>query len=160
MAGPTPHTKRVTVPGSLALACDQFNAGQFFECHETIEEVWLEEQGAVRDCYKGLIQLAAAFVHVTRGNERGALRLLATALGYLDRYRRDGALGFDVEALARAAAAARAEIVARGVDAVRAPVPLRFAFDPVLLRAHASRDAAWGFAPGGTPLEMAIEVTE
>ena len=93
-------TKYITVPGNFQRTCDDFNAGKFFESHEHLEEVWQYETGEVRDAYKGLIQIAAAFVHLTRGNHFGTERLLRTALGYLARYRPDGAMGFDIEAIA------------------------------------------------------------
>ncbi|MGH2632791.1 MAG: DUF309 domain-containing protein, partial [Tepidiformaceae bacterium] len=48
--------KYITVPGNLAQACNEFNTGHFFECHESIEEIWQQEAGDVRDLYKGLIQ--------------------------------------------------------------------------------------------------------
>lgn len=38
-----PVTKRITVPGNLRQACDEFNSGLFFECHEFLEEIWQEE---------------------------------------------------------------------------------------------------------------------
>ena len=85
--------KTVTVPGNLEQACREFNSRLYFECHETLEEIWQEEQGEVRDLYKGLIQVAAGFVHITRNNHFGAKRLLTTALGYLEPYRAEGAMG-------------------------------------------------------------------
>jgi len=53
--------KFITVPGNMEQACAEFNAERFFECHESIEEIWQQETGEVRDLYKGLIQIAAAF---------------------------------------------------------------------------------------------------
>ena len=55
-------TKTITVPENLQRACEDFNAGRFYESHEHLEEIWQYERGRVRDAYKGLIQIAAAFV--------------------------------------------------------------------------------------------------
>lgn len=60
----------------LALVRRQFNAGEYFACHETLERLWIEERTAVRDLYKGILQIAVALHHESRGNRRGALRLL------------------------------------------------------------------------------------
>ena len=73
----------------------QFNAGRFFECHDTLEEVWSGVRGSSRDFFQGLIQVSVAFYHLTRGNLAGAESLLERALGrfrkYPDRY-----VGFDL----------------------------------------------------------------
>lgn len=158
-AVPPVPVKRITVPANLREACRQFNRGQFFECHETLEEVWQEEQGEVRDLYKGLIQLAAAFVHVTRGNPVGARRLLTTSLGYLTPYRPDGAMGFDADHICRETECALAALE-RGGDAaldtiVTSLVP-RLAIDDAALPGEAIRWRAWGFSAAGEPLEMEV----
>ncbi|HZR17121.1 MAG TPA: DUF309 domain-containing protein [Verrucomicrobiae bacterium] len=56
---------------------DCFNRQLFFEAHEVLEELWLGERGQPRDLfYKGLIQLAGAFVHVQKDRRQPALALL------------------------------------------------------------------------------------
>ena len=75
-----------------------FNHGEYFECHEVIEDLWLETapNDIYRDLYKGVIQAAAAIYQWDRGILTGAHGLYATAMGYLDRYR-PVSLGLDVE---------------------------------------------------------------
>jgi hypothetical protein len=63
-----------------------FNEKEFFEAHETLEGLWLETEGEDKDFYKGLIQCAVAFVHLERGNFRGARKLYRTASEYLHAY--------------------------------------------------------------------------
>jgi predicted metal-dependent hydrolase len=75
---------------------DQFNRCEFFQCHETWEELWLEERGASRLFYKGLIQAAVALFHLGNGNCHGAEKLLLGAQGYLSPYR-PKYLGLDVD---------------------------------------------------------------
>ena len=53
-----------------------FNRGQYFEAHEVLEAVWLKETGASRNFYQGLIQLAAMFVHLQKGNPTGGAEAL------------------------------------------------------------------------------------
>ena len=58
----------------------QFNGGDWFEAHETWEDLWLDlPRGPRRDFIQGLIQLAVALEHVRRRNPRGALMLVARA---------------------------------------------------------------------------------
>jgi len=52
-----------------------FNAGEYFEAHEALEAAWLEEQGKVRELYRGILQIAVVYLHVTRGNYNGAVKV-------------------------------------------------------------------------------------
>jgi predicted metal-dependent hydrolase len=64
-----------------------FNQRLYFEAHEVLEALWLGERGGPRDLfYKGLIQLAGAFVHVQKNRRGPALALLAMARSNLLRY--------------------------------------------------------------------------
>jgi predicted metal-dependent hydrolase len=64
-----------------------FNSGRFYEAHDVLEAVWLplrlEEDG---DFFKGLIQLAGAFVHVQKGRFAPATSLLRRARFHLEPY--------------------------------------------------------------------------
>lgn len=53
-----------------------FDGGRYFEAHEVWEALWKREEGDRRLLLHGLIQVAAAFVKWTRGEPRGAARLL------------------------------------------------------------------------------------
>ena len=44
-----------------------FNQEQFYECHDTLEEIWLEETGEERGFLQGMIQVAVAFHHYQNG---------------------------------------------------------------------------------------------
>lgn len=63
-------------PGLLLLAIRQFNVGQWYECHETLEELWIGEMGEVRDFFQGVLQIAVALHHWRNGNYGGAFSLL------------------------------------------------------------------------------------
>jgi len=63
-------------PPELQKAIDEFNSGEWFECHETLEELWVGEQGELRDFYQGLLQIAVALYHWRNGNFKGAVGLL------------------------------------------------------------------------------------
>lgn len=76
---------------------EEFNAGCFFECHDTLEELWSGIRGPSRSFFQGLIQVSVAFYHLGNGNLGGAASMLRRALvrfeGYPGRY-----FGFDLEA--------------------------------------------------------------
>ena len=57
-----------------------FNAGRFFECHEVLERLWIEDRSEFRQLYQGLIKSAVGLHHAERGNLRGARKVLAGAL--------------------------------------------------------------------------------
>ena len=83
---------------ALAKGVREFNAWRFYDCHETLEDVWRAEDGRLADFFQGIIKAAAAFHHLLRGNHRGAVNLLGHALTLLAPYR-PACLGVDVQRL-------------------------------------------------------------
>lgn len=77
----------------LADAARQFNAHQFWECHETLEPVWLKAEEPAKTFIQGIIQVAAGFHHVQNGNLKGARNLLTYALEKLERTYQNESLG-------------------------------------------------------------------
>jgi len=64
-----------------------FNKQLFYEAHEVLEALWLpQRRGPDGAFYKGLIQLAGAFVHVQKGRANPALALLKLAKANLQSY--------------------------------------------------------------------------
>ena len=64
---------------AITTAIGQFNRGLYFECHETLEEIWLDETGEDAYFLQGLIQAAAALHNLHRGRSGGPARLFASA---------------------------------------------------------------------------------
>jgi len=66
---------------------DCFNNGLYYEAHDVLEKLWLpirrEERGAF---YKGLIQLAGAFVHLQKNRLRPAAALFKLAQANLKNF--------------------------------------------------------------------------
>ena len=88
-----------------------FNRGQFFHCHEVLEEVWLEFSGERKKFLQGLIQVAVALHHLRNGNRVGAERLLDAAVAKLAGDSPEREL-IDVDALLAALAPLRKQISA------------------------------------------------
>ena len=66
-----------------------FNAQQYFEAHEVWEELWLAAPEPQKTFLQGLIQVAAAFHHRSRGNARGLASLLAAGMAKLKGFSED-----------------------------------------------------------------------
>jgi hypothetical protein len=43
-----------------------FNEQQYYEAHDVLEHIWLQSEGEEQRYFKGLIQLAGAFVHLKK----------------------------------------------------------------------------------------------
>jgi predicted metal-dependent hydrolase len=70
-------------PPLLVQGVDEFNRGEYFACHETLETLWKQERAPVRELYQGIIQVAVGCYHLQRGNYRGAVKLLERGLAHL-----------------------------------------------------------------------------
>jgi uncharacterized protein len=68
---------------------DCFNRQLFYEAHDVLEDLWLPDRhGANGNFYKGLIQLAGAFVHLQKNRLRPAAALFKLAQANLEKYPR------------------------------------------------------------------------
>ncbi len=61
-----------------------FNQKQFFEAHEELEEAWRDETGTIRELYRGMLQAAVVYLHITRGNYDGAVKVYGRCLKWLN----------------------------------------------------------------------------
>jgi uncharacterized protein len=100
---------------------DEFNRGFYFECHDTIEDLWSGLRGPSRDFFQGLIQVSVAFYHLGNGNLAGAESMTHRALKRFERYP-DRYFGFDL-AGQREALRVLLEKIARGDAGFAAGAP-------------------------------------
>jgi len=54
---------------------EAFNAGKYWLAHENLEEAWMEETGTVRELYRAILQTAVIYLHITRANYNGAIKV-------------------------------------------------------------------------------------
>ena len=74
---PLPEADRAA---ALAAGLAAYERGDFFAAHEHLEPAWMGTDDLVdRALLQGLIKLAAAYVHASRGNPAGIVRNLAGA---------------------------------------------------------------------------------
>jgi predicted metal-dependent hydrolase len=71
-------------------------ARDYFECHEVMEELWMEE--GRNHLYQGLLQIAVGLYHHFNGNVSGSIKLFTAALDKLSHYPPE-ALGIDLAKL-------------------------------------------------------------
>ena len=104
----------------------EFNSWRFYDCHETLEDVWLECGGKgiggdaradLADCYQGVSKAAAGMHHVLRGNHGGAVKVLGDVPRLLEAYR-PRTLGLDVDRLLADVERVVAEVRALGPERI------------------------------------------
>ena len=61
-----------------------FNAGEYFEAHEALEDAWNAEEGDAKNLYRGILQTAVVYLHITRGNYNGAIKVHDRSRKWLD----------------------------------------------------------------------------
>jgi uncharacterized protein len=85
-----------TPPPALLRGIEQFNRREYFECHETLEELWKEERAWLRNqdgrstvgpgcdtLYKGILQIGVGCYHLLRHNYHGSTVKLQSGADYL-----------------------------------------------------------------------------
>lgn len=55
----------------------------YFECHEVMEELWLEE--GRNPVFQGLLQIAVGLYHYRNGNVSGSIKLFSQGIAKLER---------------------------------------------------------------------------
>jgi len=88
-----------------------FNDGEFFRCHEVLEEAWRLERRPRRLFLQALIHLAVGFYHAKHGNTVGAVRQLRKGIEKLAAYT-PSCEGMDTARLYREALAATQSVEA------------------------------------------------
>jgi len=76
------------------------NRGEYWHAHEALEAAWKVETGPLRDLYKGILQAAVVYLHITRANYPGAVKVYGRSQKWLTQW--NGiVLGIDVGTLRR-----------------------------------------------------------
>ena len=88
------------LPDLAIKGIEEFNRGEFYECHEYLEEAWMQETRRVRFLYQGILQVGVGFYHLRNGNWRGATGLLRNGAVRLKEFE-PVTLGLDVAKLVR-----------------------------------------------------------
>lgn len=71
-------------PADLLKGIHEFNEGEFFEQHETLETLWRATETDIRYLYQGILLVGVGFYHLGRGNWHGAQAKLAAGIEMLE----------------------------------------------------------------------------
>ncbi|MEH2109451.1 DUF309 domain-containing protein [Nostoc sp.] len=75
-----------SIPQEFWQGVEQFNSGQFYACHDTLEALWIEAGEPEKTFYQGILQISVALYHLENRNWRGAVILLGEGSNRLRRY--------------------------------------------------------------------------
>ncbi len=116
-----PESARAAAEGELSekakRGIELFNRGEYFESHEELEHAWNEEQGAGKELYRAILQIAVAYLQIQRRNYNGAIKMFLRARQWIDPLP-DVCRGVEIAQLRSDAAIARATLEALGAERI------------------------------------------
>lgn len=74
------------LPAAWLQGIDQFNHREYYACHDTLEDLWMEASQPDKKFYQGVLQIAVGCYHLHNHNLRGAIILLGEGVGRLPYY--------------------------------------------------------------------------
>ncbi len=54
---------------------ERFNRRQFWLAHEAFEDAWNAESAPIKELYRGILQAAVVYHHISKQNDRGAIKV-------------------------------------------------------------------------------------
>jgi uncharacterized protein len=109
---------RESLPALAVRGLELFNQGAYFEAHEELELAWREEHAPVRELYRGILQVAVAYLHILRGNYRGAAKMFLRSRIWLGPFP-DRCCGVDLAGLRRDYYRVEEELLRLGPDQIQ-----------------------------------------
>ncbi|GLU47225.1 DUF309 domain-containing protein [Nocardiopsis ansamitocini] len=95
--------------------------GYAFHAHEVLEAVWKAADGAERELWRGLAQVAVGLTHAQRGNTTGAVRLLRRGAERVAEYGPGAPHGVDAMGVAEYGRAVARRIEAGDTEGIDPP---------------------------------------
>ena len=84
------------LPPAFWQGVTEFNQGQYYACHDTLEALWMEATDPFKSLYQGFLQISVACYHLGNKNWQGAVVLLGEGISRLHPYEPEFS-GLDVE---------------------------------------------------------------
>jgi uncharacterized protein len=63
------------LPQKAVEGLELFNRGQYWRAHEALEAAWRAETSPIRELYRGVLQAGVVYLHITRHNYAGAMKV-------------------------------------------------------------------------------------
>ena len=102
-------------PPALAVGVKQFNRCEFYDCHDTLEALWMAEPGPIRSLYQGILQIGVAFYHLEAGRYQPVVTLLERGSERLSPFS-PTCMGLDIAGLLASAARCLSEVKRLGAE--------------------------------------------
>jgi predicted metal-dependent hydrolase len=109
-----PKSEDQGIRTGLEKGIKEFNDEDFFTCHDTLEDVWMDVRGYERLFFQGLIQVSVGYYHLTCENFTGAEHLLGRGIEKLEEFVPEHR-GIDVGGLVRHSTSTLSDVVAMRV---------------------------------------------
>lgn len=77
------------IPDEFWQGVAQFNSGDYYTCHDTLEALWMDATEPQKTFYQGILQIAVGLYHLSNHNWRGAVILLGEGSNRLGYYQPD-----------------------------------------------------------------------
>jgi predicted metal-dependent hydrolase len=106
------------LPPLVVSGIEKFNRGEFYECHDDLEDAWRDETRQIRYLYQGILQVGVGFHHQRNGNWKGAVGLIRNGVERLRDFEPE-AMGVDVGKFIRESEECLEELEGLGRERVR-----------------------------------------
>ena len=110
-----PNNCNSPLPNLARLGIDRFNKGEYWLAHEALEDAWNAEPAPIKEMYRGILQAAVVYYHISQQNYRGALKVYRRSQKWLNPLP-DICQGVDIAHLCADLDAAIAEVRRLGAD--------------------------------------------
>ncbi len=94
---------------------EQFNRGEFYEAHESLETAWMEDSSVGRNLYRAILQVSVAYYQIQQDNYPGAVKMFLRLRGWINSLP-DVCKSVDVAKLRKDAYAVYERVLARGPE--------------------------------------------
>jgi uncharacterized protein len=74
------------IPPEFWQGVEQFNQQQYYDCHDTLEALWIEAEEPDKKFYQGVLQISVGCYHLSNHNWRGAVILLGEGINRINYY--------------------------------------------------------------------------
>jgi uncharacterized protein len=74
------------MPADFWQGVKEFNQGEYYACHDTLEALWMVAADPPKSLYQGILQIAVACYHLGNQNWLGAVTLLGEGIRRLQAY--------------------------------------------------------------------------
>jgi predicted metal-dependent hydrolase len=73
-----------SLPDKALEGLELFNKRQYFDAHEALETAWRDETRPIRNLYRGILQAAVVYLHLTNRNYPGVIKVYQRCQKWLE----------------------------------------------------------------------------